>query len=92
MVAICIISNCNRRAPPDQPFCSAHRDARPDRRDSTDAELLRELHNAMAVVLVFRRLSATTEQRLRAEEAIAVWRKVALHLGVDKTEEPADGL
>lgn len=40
------------------------------------SELLRELHEAMAVVLAFRRLSANQAQREQAQSAIDVWQRV----------------
>jgi hypothetical protein len=38
--------------------------------------LLQELHEAMADVMMLRRLSDTSKQRAKAEAAITVWRKV----------------
>lgn len=42
--------------------------------------LLKELHGAMADVMVFRRPSATQAQREKAEAAISLWRKVEAFL------------
>ena len=54
--------------------------------------LLREQHEAMADVMELRRLSSNSEQRAKAERAIAVWRRVEAYLaGNPPADPPASG-
>lgn len=63
----------------DHDFLEAQYDAAKARQNKP-LLLLRELHEAMADVMVMKRMSETPRQREMSDRAVAVWRKVEAFL------------